>query len=638
MGLFDFLKGEASEDIVLEKDSSDTPRFKDRIIESTNVEKDLQKLASKYELEAKDLDFTIISYKTFYRFDKSEKYRLVKETNVEEILSTQNLQNPQFEIRQQYKLNIYKKRSSSSFPIKILLGTNSDYTKIFATVKKSSSVNYHERLTSDILTQINKKKLKQGIYIGLFDEVLKDEIKKLTSHIMVNKAIKEEFRLTVCQGIEKINEYKEYINFIYKEKKAEENKNKSLKDQTNLSTVKKDEIVFEVIKSQKGQDGRSCKGEFLPKIVEYNDEAIKFEDITVGDNIYEKDEGNKLLFYAKQDGYVHHDGNIIDVSDDIVVDQISMKTTGSIRAGDKDIKVNVKTQDESIDAIGAGVVLDTKEVKVKGNVANNAKITADLVEIDGQTHQSSTINSKKAKVNLHRGFLEANTVEINTLEGGKVIADEVRVQTLSGGEIKAKKVYITRLISNANIYASELIEIAQVDGNSNHLYIDPKAQRGFDEIVLKLQKEIGDVEHNIKKNTKQLKSLKKRILADKETIDEIKQRVLEIKAQGQKPPQTMINKIKENKTNKLEFNKIVAFIKDMKKTQEELTEKITNFNQSIFDAKVQVNSPWKEYNEVVFNIVEPKKSIKRVMNESEVANTLGLKVTKDNQYIIANVD
>jgi len=634
VGIFDIFKKEESLDI---KEQTSKKEFKDILLESFNVEKDLKKVASKYDMDVKELDFTIISYKSYYRKKSDEKYKLIKEINAEEILTKENLIDPEFSIRQQYKINIYKKRGNT-FPIKILLGTNHDFTKIYATFKKNSSLEYHNTLEKDLITEINKKKLRQGIYIGIFDDVLKESVKKVSSHVMVNKALKEDMKLVVCEGIPRFIESKEFVNLVFLEKRAEENKNISLKDQTNLATVKKGDVVIEVIKSQKGQDGRNCKGEFLPKGTSESASSLKYEDITIGEFLEEKDEGDRILFIAKKDGYVLQEGNHFDISDDIVVDQINIKTTGSIRAGDKDIKVHVENNDETMDAIGAGVVLDTKEVKTKGNVANNAKITADIVEIDGQTHQSSTIKGKKVKVHLHRGFIEADKADIGTLEGGRVIADEVFVDTLSGGEIKAKKISINRLISNANLFASELIEISIVDGNSNHLYIDPKAQRGYDEIVTNLEEEIKDIEFKIKKHTSELKALKRKIMADQESVEEIKKRVLEIKAQRQRPPQAMLNKIKEDKENKMEFNKIIKVIKDLKATLEELRSKIANFNEAIFDARVVVNSPWKDYNEVIFRVVEPKREVKRVMNENEVANVLGLKVTKDNEYIIANLD
>jgi len=635
VGILDIFKKNDSPGV---DDKNHEVEFNDILIESFNVEKDLKKIASKYDLETKELDFTIISYKSYYRRNPEEKYKLIKEIEKEELLSRENLLDPDFSIKQQYKINIFKKRAGSAFPIKIALGANTDFTKIFATFKKNSSVTYHKNLEKEILSELNKRKLKQGIYIGLFDEILNKSVKKLTSHIMVNKAILEDMKLPICEGIERFMESKEYVNLVFQDRRAEENKDISLKDQTNLATVKEGDIVLEVIKPQIGQDGRNCKGEFLPRSITGPSSSIGYDDISIGDGIVEKDDGDRILFLAKKDGYVLHDGNHFDVSDDIVVDQINIKTTGSIRAGDKDIKVHVENNDETLDAIGSGVVLDTKEVKTKGNVANNAKITAEIVDINGQTHQSSTIKGKKVKIHLHRGFVEADRVDIHTLEGGKVIADEVFIDTLSGGEIKAKKIHIQRIISNAQLFASELIEITTVDGSSNHLHIDPRAQRGFDEIVSNLEGEIKEIESKIRKQTQSLKVLKRKIMADQDAVEEIKKRVQEIKAQKQKPPQAMVNKIKEDKANKIEFNKIVKLLKDMKATQEEIRTKIVTFNESIFDARVIAGSPWKEYNEIIFHIVEPKKEVLRVMTENEVANTIGLKVTKDNEYIIANLD
>ncbi len=641
MGLFDFLKRE--------KDSSDSgdvavlqkhrPKFKPITIDTINVEKDLQKISKRFDIDIKKLDFTLISYRTFYRFDKKSKYKVLNEINSDEILTIKNFLDPNFSIKQQYKINIFEKKANSNFPIKIALGANKDFTKITAIFKKRANIVYSENLDSQIYSHINNKKLKLGLLIGIFDEILKENIKKVTSHIMVNKALIEDIKIDVCEGIHRVEESKEYVNLIYKEKKAKSDEGVNLKKRSNLYTVKKDELIIEVIKQRAGQDGRNCKGEFLPKISSKEQYSkFKYDEISFGDGLKVVELDDRVEIYAKKDGYVVENDKMFDVSEDLVVEQINLKTTGSIEAGESDIKVNVQNSDESLDAIASGVVLNTKEVKVKGNVASNAKITASLVEIDGQTHQSSQINGKKVKIYLHRGFVEADKVDIGTLEGGVVIGDEVFVDTLSGGEVRAKKIFINRLISNATLMASESIELNQLDGNSNKFIIDPKAQRGYDDIVKNIQKELDEIEHSFNKKNKELKSLKKRILADRESIEEIKEIVKSFKEKNKKAPSVMINKLKEDKTNKLEFNKLANEIKDLKTHKEELKEKLKNFNNISFDSTIVINSPWKEYNEVIFRIVEPAREIVRVMEEGEVANRLGLKVTKDNDYIIANLD
>ena len=640
MGLFDFLKRDSSDsDIAVLEKSSEEREFKPITIDSTNVEKDLQRVSKKFNIDPKKLDFTIVSYRTFYRFDKDSKFKVLNDLSSEEILTKENFLNPDFSIRQQYKISIYKKKSSNNFPIKIVLGTNKDFTKVTALFKKTNSIAYHERLDSEIYSYINNKKLRQSLLIGLFDDKLKENIKKITSHIMINKSLSEDIKIDICEGLYRIEESGEYVNLIYRDKKELRDRGVSLKGRSNLFTVTEGELIIEVLKPRVGQDGRNCKGEFLPKVsLGERLSDLKYEECSFSENIRVEELDEKIQIFAKKAGYVIQNGNSFDISDDVVVDQVNLKTTGSIEAEDSDIKVNVQNSDESLDAIASGVVLNTKEVKAKGNVGSNAKIKAEIVEIEGQTHQSSVINGEKVKIHLHKGFVEGDKVDIGTLEGGVVLADEVFINTLSGGEVKAKKIYINRVISNATLIASELIELNELDGNSNKFIIDPRAQRGYDKIVNKFQKELSDIEYEIGKQTKELESLKKKIVSEKDSIEEVKKIVQDFKEKNKKAPAVMINKLKDDKANKLEFNKIVAQIKDLKEHRDEIVEKLNNFNNVTFDSTIVINTPWKEYNEVIFKIVEPKREIVRAMDENEVANRLGLKVTKDNEYIIANLD
>ncbi len=611
--------------------------FNNITINSTNIDNDLRKVANEYDIDLKELDFTIISYRTYYRFAKEDKFYMLNDIELEDILSKKNLLNPKLELKQQYKINIFKK-SIQGEEIKIVLGTNMDYTKIYATIKKNSSINYHDKIGSEIITQINKKKARQGILIGFMDDIITDEIHKIISHIMVHQAILEDFQILVCKGLERINEQKEIINFLYKDKNKDENQKITLNEKSNIAIVKDGETIIEVIKAHKGQDGRNCKGEFLPKQIMTTNSKIEYKQLKFSDNFEIVEDENKIRVIAKKNGYITTKGYKFDISDDIVVKQVNIKTTGSIKAKDKDIKVNVENNDENVDAIASGIVLDTKEIKVKGNVGSKAKITADNIDINGQTHQTSMIYGKNVKINLHKGFIDADKVEINVLEGGKVVCDEIYIDTVTGGEIKAKKIYAKRVISNTKLMASESIEIEQLDGNTNKIIIDPTVQRGYNKIVSNLQKDIKKLEQEIEKENKNLKILKKKILSDKKTIEEIKEAIVDFKRRGEKIPLVMINKIKEDKNNKVNFNKLVAYTKDLKNQLIELKEKLNKFFEAIFDAYILLKSPWKEYNEVIFKIVEPQKDISRLMSEGEKGGKLMLKSKKDNQYIIANVD
>lgn len=635
MGLFDGLfKGD---DTVI---ASPSRSFRDIVVETSNVDKELKKVANKYGLSLSELDFTLISYKTYFKLSKeSKKYRLLEEVEKEEIMTRENLLSSEFSLKQKYKINIFKRVSNKKFPIKISLGANKEFTKVVANFSKTSNVAYHDRLFGDISTELDKKKLKQGILIGLMDEDAKQNINKVVSHIMINKSLIENIKINLCEGIERFSQSEEVTILRYKEENESLNAiTRSTKEKSNIDTVKKDDVVIEVIRAQVGNDGRSCKGDFLAKENSNDSSKLKLEDITHSENIDRIDEEDRVFFIANKDGFVQRDGNHFDISNEMLVKQVNMRTTGSISGKDNGIKLNIENDDEMSDAIGSGVTLETKEIKTKGNVGSNTKLKADLIEIEGQTHQSSYIKGKVVKIKLHKGSVEADKVNIDTLESGTVIADEVFVNTLSGGVIKAKKIFILKVISNAEISASEVIEISEIAGSNNKLIIDPRAQRGYDKVVSDIESKINELDSSIKDNTKIVNRLKKKIIDDRDAVEEVKKRVKEMKVAKQRSPQVMINKLRSDRDNKIEFNKVVTILKDLKEQKEQMSQKIQDFDESILDAQITVNAPWKEYNEVIFKITEPKQVLLRSMKENEIANNIGLKLTKDKKYIIANLN
>ena len=118
----------------------------------------------------------------------------------------------------------------------------------------------------------------------------------------------------------------------------------------------------------------------------------------------------------------------------------------------------------------------------------------------------------------------------------------------------------------------------------------------------------------------------------------MKKRVTDIKNSNQKAPQALLNKLNTDKDNKISFNKKVKVIKALKVQKNEEEEKIIKFEEAILDSRIIVHSPWKEYNDVTFKIIKPETEVYKTMGEGEIMKTIGLKLTKDKEYIIANLD
>jgi len=436
VGIFGMLKKQQDE-----SDNIEVVPFEKQVIETSDVPKDMQDIATKYGLNVKRLDYKILSYKTYYKKLESPRFKELKELDKERFCLEENILNPELEILQKFKIEIYEK-NSSTFPIKIAIGANKTLTKVVATFKKQDAVRYFDGLESEIFAELDKKKLKQKLLFCFFDGEVRGEVKKLVSSIRVNKKIEEDTTITICQSFEMIQNTVGEIIYKFKEKEADSGQKMDHSNKGFMHTVKEGDVIIEVLQAKEGRAGRNCRGNLISlKEIELS-KAIPI--INASEDIECKELEDKILYIARRSGFIHEaKQNSFEIRDELVVNEVSFKTTGSIEAGeDKDIKINIEGNDSMSDAIGSGVHIETSEVKAEGNVGNGAVVKAKIIEIGGQTHQSAKLYGGDVSVNLHKGYVEGETIKIDLLEGGKVDGDIVYVKKAAGGEINAREVYI----------------------------------------------------------------------------------------------------------------------------------------------------------------------------------------------------
>ena len=603
------------------------------MIESSDISKDLEEIASAHHIDIKSLDYKIISYKTFYKKIDSTKYSELKEIDREKFFREKNILNPNLEILQKLKVEVYNK-NSSKFPIKIAIGGNKSLTKVVATIKKQESVNYFDGLESEILSEIDKKKAKLKILLGCFDDDVRSEIKRVVSSIRVNKKIEENVTITICQGYEMQKHAVGEILYKYKEKVADSGQQVDHSDKGFMYTISEGDVMIEILQSKKGRPGRNCRGDIIPlKEVEL---STKLPEIKVSEDIECKELEDKIVYIANRSGFINEvKPNEFEISDELIVDKVSFKTTGSIDAGeDKDIKIDIKCNDSMSDAIGAGVYIETSEVKAEGNVANGAVVKAKIIEIGGQIHKSAKLYGGDVSVNLHKGFIDGDNVTIDLLEGGKVVGDVVRIKKASGGEIVAREVYIETILSNVTVKASHHIELDKVEGTGNKFIIDAQAQRGFDDKVEAIKTDISNTKTNIDMLIKKIKTIKIKIHNEKETTLKIHERIMELRAAGVKPPTSLVSKMRDNQNRIKEHNLLIKELKDAKMSNETLTEDLTNLQSSVFEAKVINNSIWREFNEIIFKIIEPPVNASHLLKDGEIAHEITLDSAGDGEVIL----
>ena len=626
MGLFDILGKSRKEDA--------TPiEFDKKVIESSDISKDLEDIARAHNIDVKTLDYKILSYKTFYKKLNSPRYKELQEIDRKKFFKESNILNPELEILQKIKIEVYKK-NSSRFPIKISIGANKTLTTVVATIKAEASVRFFDGLESEILSEIDKKKAKLKFLLGCFDDELSSEIKKLVSFIRVNKKIEKSVNIVICQAFEMQKQSAGEIIYRYKEKEENSDEKVDHSNKDFMHTVKDGDVIIEVLQSNEGRVGRDCRGNIIAlKEVEL---SLEIPNIIVSEDIECRELDDKILYIANRSGFINEPKpNEYEISDELVVNEVSFRTTGSIEAGGaKDIKIDIKCNDSMSDAIGAGVHIETTEVKAEGNVGNGAVVKASVIQIGGQTHQSSKLYGGDVSVNLHKGLIDGENITVDLLEGGKIIGDVVRIKKASGGEIVAREVYIETVLSNVTVQASHHIELDKVEGTGNKFIVDAKAQRGFKDKVEAIKTGISDISSSMELITKKIKQIKVKIYNEKETMSKIHNRIKELVSSGTKPPASLVLKMKENQNRVKEHNLLLKELKDAKIQSETLSEDLNNLQSSVFDAKVINNAVWREFNEVIFKIISPPISASHLLKDGEIAHEITLKSSEDGEFIL----
>ena len=625
MGLFDKLKGNSTDDTAL--DTSATSEFKSIVIDTINVAKELKNIAAAHHLKLTDIAFKLLRVSTFYSDEKSENNEM-NEEEMKLLLEDSFLLNPNLKLTQHYRIEIYKiadQEDDHTILPEITLSGNKNLTKIIAMVAKNHDVKYTSKLEEKIIQDIQIKKIKAGILVGIRDHNMYKEVKKIVANIRVNGIIDQNQTFVVAQGIDEIPPVNDDLIYHYKKKinsKSTDGKIDYSKRGFVLA-VEKDECIVEYIKPQTGTPGRNCRGTFIPV-----KEPRKTNDIPIGitANLTKKESETSIKYIANRGGYVNFDKGNYDIQDQMEINEISFRSTGSIDASlGSNIKINIKEKDILKDAIGSGMSVETTEVRVEGNIGSGAKIKAKIAEIGGQTHQTSYIEADKIVIAVHRGEANGVDIQIDRLEGGKVIGENIHVQQMIGGEIIGKIVKIDNLMSNAKITASEIIEVSELKGNNNKFIIDPSVTKEFNDMIESINKKIEKLEEDLKAYPRQLSAKKEFIEKNKPMAEMVKEKILELKKSGVEPPVTLFAKIKDFQEKVIDYNSVLQTFKEKKEELQDFRENLNKVQNKVYLAKIINHSSWKEFNEVRFRLISPPKDVTYNPKEREIAREITLK-------------
>lgn len=602
----------------------------DSVVFTEDIAEAIREYARKNDQNPANLDFTLLKYTTWTKgqyndWTKLDDMYLRNPAKLEELLRSE------IELKQSYKISIFTKVKTPDYRPDISMLANKHKTSLQATFKSTSDLKYVEGMEEKLKDELIKRELLQGVLIGLFDFQMDEKITELAEFIKSHRRLTKDFTVLLCNFPAPVDSGKDRIIFHHIEKAKLDKTHKQKKLPKNVySPVEKGEVLVEYIKPREGKNGRGFNGALIKPLELHSENKPKFEPT---ENVLVEEDEKSVKYIAKINGYVIQDALILDVTDTLNVQRVSLKETGSID-GEDDTKLKVAETDALYDGIGPGVTVEGDHVEVQGTVAGGAVVKAQDVEIHGQTHKSARIIGKKVKVKIHKGYLKGQQVMVNRLEHGRVDGLLVKVNENMGGHIRSKKVYINNLASGVRIEASELIEIKNIHGDKNTLIIDPgvvfamKGKTRTDsnlsqhERIEALRGELSELRQ----------AYKIKDLAYKTKYREANQQQLAYKKTGTPIPdylkQILAKAQAENKT--MESTRIK--LGDLQRELTALEEEEKKAESSIETAKIVCNSPWTLGNRVIFKTLDPPKEYEYIPKPND--KVIRLVKIDDKHYVV----
>lgn len=613
---------------------------KPTVVRTQNVAKEIQKIAQSYNVPANSLDFTVLEVISYTRMKEQKgeaEWGKISNKELHELDETLSLLNPDFEIKQTYEIEIFPlDEKTNIFPdLKLAIGANASKCKVYASISANSKIKNKPNLDEDLLEFLNKKKVRAGILIYIFDEMLKDIVSKLSARAQVEGIISFEKAetLLVSESFEPTPTRDDALILHY-----EDTENDDEHDQVDYASrgfirgVKKDELLIEYIKPLKGESGRNCRGEFLAPSEPIIANEVAF---TIDETIREEEDESSVKYLANDNGYIALEGNSYSIKNEMDIGEISFKTTGSIKSGvDSDVNLNVNEKDANKDAIGSGMEVEVSEIEIDGNVGSNARVLALKASVGGQTHKTSFIKADTLDINIHKGKAEGKEINITRLEHGEVEGDSVDIGQALGGSIRAKVIHIALCASHVKATATKLIEIKKLQGSENTFTIDPLLKKDIQESLTENKDTISELNSDVKSLKKEIATLQESIKKGMPAFLDIKKRLIHYKKNGVKLPASFVKQYKN-------FMNLEEALKELKveykgKNENLLlhTTRTSSFQDNILDARVINRDRWVGYNEIKFKLVDPPIELVHKPAEGSKDMIFGLVEDEEGEYKI----
>jgi hypothetical protein len=570
-------------------------------VKTSSIAKSIADLCDREKTHPSSVDFDLIKVETYIKEPPKDEYALLEKRHLEKMRDKTYLLNPKLQLLQEYEVR-FKPILPLPFKFNVALGADKSRSVAHITLKAGSVIKGKVD-PKTLFLYFNKLKLRNKMMIYICDDSLRAAVVKLAQKA-IGEPFSEDFGFALCAWPQPVDTIDGKLIWHYRDKMKQDYESDRINyaDRGFLSGVNKDELLIEYVKPKRGTAGRSFDGGFIaasdPRTLDEPNFTIDEAKIEV------KEEDGKRLFLAKEDGYVKLDDNVLSIDKTVELDEVSLKTTGNIRAGlDKNITIRIDGKNASDEAIGVDMVVEATEIYANGGVGSGALVAADKIVIKGHTHQKSALIGKYIEVNVLRGTAQGENVIVKTLEGGSIRSIEARIEQAVGGEVKCKKIKAGSLRGKACLQATSEIVVGQVIKGENRLIIDTSVEDEENGEIDAAMEKIDEIKSQIEELRRARDANALYISKNFNAFKQVQEKITEDRKLGRLTGETYLKMAQEYKAALKKRDDADARIELLTAQIKEKRRELERFDKQVLEGAVTNESGmWKGHNEVIFKL------------------------------------
>jgi hypothetical protein len=536
-------------------------------IRSISIKNDLKKFAIKNGLKSEELNYDILKVSYFEKITKEDK------TDYKAIIFSPKT-NYQNNIIQKYTIQINSNKKSY-FKECCSIKVNKNKTKVILHINnfelsktKNSDINL-----KTILEDINKIKAEHGILLKFFQPDISTQILDFLKKAKVQSSINN-YKITVFDSTKSVYTKRGYIL-----------KN-SFKDHCDsfVTPIETGELIATYKKPTNGINSINAIGQIFDQSKLDSNQIYKYTN----DQVSITEDENTISMFSKINGFIMILDNEIKINNKVSTKSLIGQKFNVISSNSHNINLDIIHSKDNPIAV-EDVLLEAKEIKIVGDIGKNVKIKSHKTTIDGECSSDLYIESRILKANTFNGKFKGDTIQINCLEGGEVLANRVYIKNLKNSFIKAESVNINNTLSESQISVGKELRIDSINSN-NTFYI--KNNKKNQDKINSHKEHLETIDLNIEKKSKQLKELDSFIKNNQESIKKIKKYINKCKKDGVAFSISVLEKSK-NFDNKVKLLTITnQHLKTLINTKIKIVNEINNFKSEIPEVLFESKNGW----------------------------------------------